>query len=182
MRSIAWQGFSFPLNPVWPIRDPGWLEVLHELQRHEEPADNLQKWFPPDSGVLQRIEKIHEEYPDGFKVVAERTTPVVRSRRVSFWKNMINPDMDTRDMANFASLELRRQTKVRWKRVRDSIKLSLHENSPRNPGATNARADAFSECSTASTVAASELSAASEFSAQQGASEFSAQQGWSAVD
>ena len=28
----AREGFSFPLNPVWPIRDAGWLEVLHALQ------------------------------------------------------------------------------------------------------------------------------------------------------
>ena len=26
---------------MWPVRDPGWLEVLHELQKHDEGVANL---------------------------------------------------------------------------------------------------------------------------------------------
>ena len=34
-------GYSFPLNPVWPIRDPGWYEVLQTMlkQSPEAPAN-----------------------------------------------------------------------------------------------------------------------------------------------
>ena len=62
----AREGFSFPINPVWPVRDVGWFEVLQALQRGPESAENLNAWFPPDSGLIDKIAKLHAQYPNGF--------------------------------------------------------------------------------------------------------------------
>jgi len=63
----ASEGYSFPLNPVWPVRDPGWFEVLEALQNKVESCINLSKWFGnQDDGLMAKIKKIHEDYPDGF--------------------------------------------------------------------------------------------------------------------
>ena len=71
----ARDGFSFPLNPVWPARDAGWSEVLQALQQNEEASANLQSWFPPASGILQRIAQLHAAYPAGFTVQKEEDAP-----------------------------------------------------------------------------------------------------------
>ena len=60
-------GFSFPINPVWPVRDPGWAQILEALQKAPgEGAANLRSWFPSDSGVLEKIKKLHDANPGGF--------------------------------------------------------------------------------------------------------------------
>mmetsp|Transcript_17661 Transcript_17661/g.31961 ORF Transcript_17661/g.31961 Transcript_17661/m.31961 type:complete len:802 (+) Transcript_17661:56-2461(+) len=64
----AKEGFSIPLNPVWPIRDPGWYDVLQVLRESEEAKPALQKWFPEESGILAMIDSIHEECPKGFSM------------------------------------------------------------------------------------------------------------------
>ena len=60
-------GFAFPMNPVWPIRDPGWMDVLRALKASAEGSACLHSWFPPSSGVLARIDKLHASYPTGFR-------------------------------------------------------------------------------------------------------------------
>ena len=63
-------GFSFPINPVWPVRDPGWAQVLEALQKGAESASNLRAWFPPESGVLEKIKRLHDANPGGFQKAA----------------------------------------------------------------------------------------------------------------
>jgi len=58
--------YTFPLNPVWPIRDPGWNEIYEALLFNEETAEAYESWFPPESGIRERIEAIHEQYARGF--------------------------------------------------------------------------------------------------------------------
>ena len=130
----AAEGFSFPLNPVWPVRDQGWLEVLHALQSHgDEQRRNLQSWFPPASGLLESIEAIHAEHPEGFCM--REDTSMRRGYSV-----LINyTDCDTRDLANFASLELSREAKARWRRVLVGLKMYLL-NHPAPAIGTGARA------------------------------------------
>lgn len=60
------EGFVFPMNPVWLVRDNGWFEIVEKLQQTEAGQKALAKYFPPTSGVLDRIIQITEEYPDGF--------------------------------------------------------------------------------------------------------------------
>ena len=77
--------------------------------------------FPPASGVLEEIEKLHARHPDGFKLEAE---PKAR-RRGSVLVNFT--DCDTRELASFCSLEVQRETKMRWRRIRVDMKMHLLE-------------------------------------------------------
>ena len=61
-------GFCFPLNPVWPIRDPGWYEIFSALKRREDAQKCLAAWFLPD--LVECIESIHESFPAGFHTAA----------------------------------------------------------------------------------------------------------------
>ena len=58
-------GYGFPINPVWPIRDEGWYDVLQALRQNPEAAANLKMWFPP--AIMEKIEAIHREHPGCFK-------------------------------------------------------------------------------------------------------------------
>eukprot|EP00427_Karlodinium_veneficum_P058035 CAMPEP_0169408372 /NCGR_PEP_ID=MMETSP1017-20121227/58660_1 /TAXON_ID=342587 /ORGANISM="Karlodinium micrum, Strain CCMP2283" /LENGTH=331 /DNA_ID=CAMNT_0009515461 /DNA_START=22 /DNA_END=1014 /DNA_ORIENTATION=- len=60
------EGFSFPVNPVWPVRDPGWYKVLTALRNAEWAQDNLKSWFPEEQNILQVIDEIHNEFPNGY--------------------------------------------------------------------------------------------------------------------
>jgi len=62
----AKEGFTIPLNPVWPVRDQGWYEVLQVLRQSEEAQPALEQWFPSSSGILDLIDSIHKECPKGF--------------------------------------------------------------------------------------------------------------------
>merc|ERR1712039_133369 len=43
------EGYSFPLNPVWPVRDKGWYEVFQALFDSEEAKPQLASWFPEEA-------------------------------------------------------------------------------------------------------------------------------------
>ena len=63
------EGFSFPINPVWPVRDPGWYEVLNAAMNSSEGAKSMKAWFPAESGVIEKIKSLHSSHPQGFKVL-----------------------------------------------------------------------------------------------------------------
>lgn len=68
------EGFSFPLNPVWPVRDKGWYAVLDALKSKN--AEGMDSWYPPESGLLQKIETLHQQYPAGFSIAAKPVNAV----------------------------------------------------------------------------------------------------------
>ena len=118
----AKEGYSFPINPVWPVRDKGWLEVLQALQATEEASANLKSWFPPESGVLERIVGLQKQYPDGF--VVNENHHVARTKSVMAQFQSAN-DHDALDVANFADLEVKRETQARWRRIRMQMKMHM---------------------------------------------------------
>ncbi|CAL1171962.1 unnamed protein product [Cladocopium goreaui] len=61
-------GYSFPMNPVWPVRDEGWYEVFNALVKSPDAQDCLAAWFPKESGVVEYVEKLHKLYRDGFHI------------------------------------------------------------------------------------------------------------------
>ncbi|CAE7457066.1 unnamed protein product [Symbiodinium natans] len=69
------EGFSFPLNPVWPVRDKGWFEVFQALRASEHGATDLQSWFPPELDYASTIEKLHAKFPEGFRLVQKCLAP-----------------------------------------------------------------------------------------------------------
>jgi len=62
----AEDGFLFPLNPVWPVRDIGWYEVLEVVRRQPAAAQAIKAWYPEDAGILRMIQDLHESHPNGF--------------------------------------------------------------------------------------------------------------------
>jgi len=60
------EGFAFPLNPVWPVRDGGWYELLQALLKSGPALPCLKAWYPKDSGILERIDELHWRYPQGY--------------------------------------------------------------------------------------------------------------------
>uniref|UniRef100_A0A7S1VXZ0 Uncharacterized protein n=1 Tax=Ditylum brightwellii TaxID=49249 RepID=A0A7S1VXZ0_9STRA len=67
------QGYTFPLNPKWVLCDKGWKSIYDKLMKtaQENPNTNVSQavdsWYPPESGIRERIEEIHAKYPHGFK-------------------------------------------------------------------------------------------------------------------
>jgi len=59
-------GFCFPLNPVWPVRDAGWYEVLQALRSSMSASQALGAWYPHESGILAKIDAIHAKHPGCF--------------------------------------------------------------------------------------------------------------------
>lgn len=69
-------GFTFPLNPTWILRDEGWYDVYEALEAAPDGKRALDAWLPPESGLRARIAAIHRAYPDGFqRLSAEPAAP-----------------------------------------------------------------------------------------------------------
>merc|ERR1712039_976942 len=66
LKARAAEGYSFPLNPVWLVRDHGWYEVWKQLQAGEDTSKVNAAWYPPDSGICDIIDQLHESHPEGF--------------------------------------------------------------------------------------------------------------------
>ena len=119
------EGYSFPINPVWPIRDKGWFDVLKALQTTAEGRQNLASWFPPGSGIVEKIEKLHAAYPDGFKVVEESKAEKAKKGRLKSTVFAMNfADLSTCEMADYAVAEARGEIKLRWQRARNAFAFS----------------------------------------------------------
>jgi len=63
----ALEGYTFPLNPVWPIRDPGWFAILEALQNDSVSSVALSTWYPPESNILSDISEFYKEHPGCFR-------------------------------------------------------------------------------------------------------------------
>mmetsp|Transcript_43806 Transcript_43806/g.106228 ORF Transcript_43806/g.106228 Transcript_43806/m.106228 type:complete len:930 (-) Transcript_43806:110-2899(-) len=68
------EGFVFPLNPKWILCDPGWYDLYQKLMASDALYADLSKdvWYPPFSGVRERIDAIRKKFPDGFQRMAGR--------------------------------------------------------------------------------------------------------------
>lgn len=107
----AQEGYSFALNPLWPIRDPGWFEVLEALKKTRHGRETLDAWFPPETGVLERIEALHKRYPRGLvepaqngaeQSTAGQKTPMPK-RRCMRTMAFAASDLTASGMAEFAT-------------------------------------------------------------------------------
>jgi len=76
----AKEGYVFPLNPVWPVRDQGWYDVLKALRDNPTSNKMLATWYPADSGVLSLIDQLHSKYPGCFQQLASpRKDPAAKA-------------------------------------------------------------------------------------------------------
>jgi len=64
----AKEGYIFPLNPVWLIRDLDWWCVYEALISSDEGQSFINHYFKntEHSNVPERLQQLHDEYPDGF--------------------------------------------------------------------------------------------------------------------
>ena len=71
-------GFVFPLNPKWILCDPGWKELYDELMASHALYAEYTKdvWYPPFSGVREKIDRIHKKHPNGFRRARGRASIV----------------------------------------------------------------------------------------------------------
>lgn len=62
-------GYAFPINPKWILCDPGWKDVYDKLMssKRTNVQDALRMWYPPESGIREKIEAIHHRHPEGFQ-------------------------------------------------------------------------------------------------------------------
>mmetsp|Transcript_38573 Transcript_38573/g.81128 ORF Transcript_38573/g.81128 Transcript_38573/m.81128 type:complete len:1434 (-) Transcript_38573:177-4478(-) len=62
-------GFTFPLNPKWVLCDEGWKALWDKLtgSKHPNVELSINAWYPPGSGIKERIEEIHQQFPQGFQ-------------------------------------------------------------------------------------------------------------------
>jgi hypothetical protein len=60
-------GYTFPLNLKWVLCD-GWGRIYDELIASDraEVKESLNTWFPPDSGIREKIAEIRKRFPRGF--------------------------------------------------------------------------------------------------------------------
>lgn len=67
------EGFVFPLNPKWILCDDGWFKLFQELMASNALYADLSKdvWYPPSTGVRDRIYDIHKRHPRGFQFPEE---------------------------------------------------------------------------------------------------------------
>jgi len=78
-------GYAFPLNPVWPVRDQGWYDIFQTILN--TPDEMCQKanrsWYPSRMGILERIKEIHVRCPNGFVQSADAAEAQRVERRAS---------------------------------------------------------------------------------------------------
>ena len=48
------------------MRDPGYFEILQALQRNDDSKKQLDRWYPKESKIFEKIERLHAAYPKGF--------------------------------------------------------------------------------------------------------------------
>lgn len=57
-------GYTFPLNPVWPLRDQGWMDVMVALCGSPDTKQARECWYPEK--ILDFIETTYQQFPEGF--------------------------------------------------------------------------------------------------------------------
>jgi len=121
----AREGYSFPVNPVWPIRDVGWWDVLQAVRSHAQGDAALSAWYPKESRVLERIEELHKAHPGGFQVLPPPPDAAIKkgASRMSLIVDMT--ELDALEMASFVESEVVREVRKRWRRIRKAIILEL---------------------------------------------------------
>ena len=128
------------LMQVWPVRDPGWGEVLKALQASADGEANLKSWFPPASGVLDRIQQICATYPAGFRREGDEREYATGLRWSSpGMQRMVHRrggrlmeigigeprDLEHADIAGLIEVQRWHGTKLRWKRIRELMKAHM---------------------------------------------------------
>lgn len=62
------EGFTFPLHVKWILCDCQWKPLYDKLLASDKKnvVDSMNIWFPPESGIREKIEEIHRRHPRGL--------------------------------------------------------------------------------------------------------------------
>ena len=66
----AKDGFAFPVNPKWILCDHSeWMDIFKALESNADPSVRaaIDAWFPPSSGLRERLRAIRSSHPTGFQ-------------------------------------------------------------------------------------------------------------------
>lgn len=91
------ENFTFPLNPVWPVRDKGWSDILDKMLANPGVKEIMSAW-DPSGKTISTIQELHNEFPDGFYVL-NKDEPEERNRSTV-------PDMFGEDLMGSERTEL----------------------------------------------------------------------------
>ena len=67
------EGFAFPMNPKWVLCYKGWYQIFETMLQTSPAA--VDAWFPPSSGLRERLAEVAAKFPDGFVRLADETSP-----------------------------------------------------------------------------------------------------------
>ncbi|CAK9095700.1 unnamed protein product [Durusdinium trenchii] len=127
------EDYAMPLNPVWCVRDQGWYDVLEAQISNDACKKIMEAWYPEGSGILEKIEELHKEFPNGFQTGLppgeEGRRPTLRSTL-----STVN-DLDTTEKAILAS-SMAKSGRSRWgeaiRKVHLMQSMSRHSLMPRS--------------------------------------------------
>eukprot|EP00439_Symbiodinium_sp_Y106_P080107 s332_g18.t2 len=75
------ENYALPLNPIWCVRDLGWFDILEHQIENQSCKAALEAWYPEQSGILEKIKALHEEFTEGLelKASADNARPLLRT-------------------------------------------------------------------------------------------------------
>lgn len=78
-----WEGFVFPINPKWILCDPGWKRLYDQLMSSDAlyAEQNKDVWYPPHSGIREKIDRICAKHPKGFQRLVVPTKPKTKQKQ-----------------------------------------------------------------------------------------------------
>ena len=117
------EGYTFPLNPKWVLCDEGWWDVYEALRR--KGGDGFDAWFPPGSGLRERIAEVREAHGEGFARRVPDSLPL--DERMAFLSDKLDFDM--------AELQLRRHLVLLRARMRLRALLGFRSGGKRQAAA-----------------------------------------------
>jgi len=110
-------GYLFPINPIWPVRDKGWYEVFVALRNAPGADKVLPIWYPDD--IIQIIDRLHAAYPRCLV----QAPPNSRSMSSNGFSRC-SSDLTADEIVNLRIHELERRAKARWCALRACVYVS----------------------------------------------------------
>lgn len=132
----AQDGFLFPLNPVWLIRDEGWYEVLQMMMKNPAADSAIKAWYPEDSQILPMIKEIRKSYPMGFQQLGLQ--PAVQRKDTA---DMFGRDVLGHEKAELAMHHIKSSSRKALQAVQTLKGLIHHKSAPPESHSSKAEKD-----------------------------------------
>ena len=93
------------MNPKWVVCDPGWKDIYDAQMASgaDNVQDSLKCWYPPCSGIREKIETIHKIQPEGFT----QNLKIVKDTAGLLSKIVVLSEDDGTSAMDLAELELK---------------------------------------------------------------------------